>query len=196
MAIDKVISGKFYVYVAAADSAADLVGAPAAPWSLLGSGWNRKGEGIKHTIARSYEDVMVENELEPIDSRIVTVEQTIEAVFVDWSAESLAYAIHGKASAPELSTVAATTTLEGASVVNLELDSDMPKLAVMIFGPSPTIAAAGDFYLRAYWPLARIDGDWESTFMLATAAPNPIKFKKLKSATLNAQYHLQTAATV
>ena len=195
MAINKVISGKFYVYVAPADSPADLVGEPGTPWGLLGSGWNRKGEGIKHTIARSYEDVMVENELEPIDSRIVTIEQSIEAVFVDWSSEALAYAIHGAASAPQLTTVAATGLLEGADVISLELDSDMPKLAVMIFGPSPTIAAMGEFYLRAYWPLARIDGDWESTFMLATAAPNPIKFKKLKSATLNAQYHLQTAAT-
>ena len=194
MALEKLLVGKFYAYVAPSGEAHDATLAPASPWALLGTGWNVKGEGIKIRIARTYHDVEIENELEPIDSLLERVEHTITLVLSDWSAEAIAYALHGNQSAT--TTTAAATDVAGSKDVSLEFDSDISKLALTVIGPSPYLATTGAYNLNVYYPLVRLDGDWETEFMLSNEARNPIMFKKLKHATLNAKMFMQNAAAL
>lgn len=198
MALDGIIAGEFEVYVAADDTAADFTGKPGSPWSLLGKGWNNKGTGITHRIAREFTDIMVENELEPIDARLNSVEQTLELMLLDWSPATLAWAIHGDGTSGKVTTVAAAAGVEGASTITLDLDKDPARLAIMVVGPSPFLVTAGNTgpnYMRVYWPSCRMDGDWETDFMLATAAPNPFRVKRLLPPSTSAnvpQFHIQS----
>ena len=191
MALEKLLVGKFYVYVASAGQAHDASLNPEAPWELLGSGWNKKGEGVKMKVGRTFHDIEIENELEPIDSLVEKIEQMLTLNLLDWSAEALAYALHGGQTLQ--TSTAAASDVPGSKDVGLEYGIDTDKLAVTVVGPSPYVAAAGAYQSNIYYPLMRIDGDWETDFMLATEAPNPITFKKLKHATLNAKILLQNA---
>ena len=196
MALEKLLVGQFYVYVAPSGTArpADLNPGGSANWQLLGSGWNRGGDGIRHNIGRTFQDVRIENEVEPIDSFLSEVNQTLEVMLLDWSAEAVAWAVHG--GQMKQTDTAAATGVPGSRDIDLEMASDVEKLAVMIQGQSPYNIQAGmtgPYRSNLYWPLCRPEGDWESTFMLATAAPNPFRVRKLKHATLNGGYFLQNA---
>ena len=190
-----IIAGDFGIYLGAAGAVADLVGPPdTTTWTHLGD--TKQGEGIKHTMSRTQHKVEAEGKLRPLAVLTSAVEEVLEATLINCSPESIAYTLRGDATTGVLSTIAATSSAEGAKEVSLDFGAELPELAVLLYGlGGPYYDATGGRYaLRFYYPLAALWGDWELSLMLNQNASIPARFLVLEHATISPKFHFQSAA--
>ena len=189
-----IIAGDFGIYLGAAGAVADLVGPPdTTTWTHLGD--TKQGEGIKHTMSRTQHKVEAEGKLRPLAVLTSAVEEVLEATLINCSPESIAYTLRGDATSTVLSTIAATSSAEGAKEVSLDFGAELPELAVLLYGlGGPYYTATGGRYaLRFYYPLVALWGDWELSLMLNAEASIPARFMVLEHATIVPKFHFQSA---
>ena len=189
-----IIAGDFGVYLGAAGAAADLAGPPdSSTWTHLGN--TKQGEGIKKSLSRTQHKVEAEGPLRPLAVLTSAIEEVLEATLIDCTPENIARTLLGDASSSVVSTIAASTGVEGAKEVSLEYPAQLPELAVLFYGlGGPYYETSGvPFALRLYYPLVALWGDWEISLMHGGEAAIPARFIALHHATISPKFHIQTA---
>ena len=189
MADLQVITGNVELFVAPESTVHSnvlLTAPPGSPWVKLGGGNHR--DGVVVTQGQTLNYIRTENSVHPKDAIRSESSLRIKTMLVDLSIETLSWCLHG--SATGIVSVAASSSVIGTKLVNLNRTEKLPSLAFLVRTAS---AYPDGTYGNIYLPRAKVISDFETTLRLADAGLAPIEVEYFEHPTISPIWKLQTA---